>query len=291
MASLTVGGLVFSGDVRSPSGFFYDTLTDWYSLSDSKSPVNERKQAHGAFGIAADYRQSLAISFHGSYIPAGDGTVARAQVRAAKGALKLALGANRPVLGTYTDDDESTHRYLSVRSLSIEDDFGQPYLDFSVDMIAPDPLAYGDTATSQTGPAVSGGGLTWPLGTASSGLWEDWGVDGSSGRVTVTNDGTAPAWPVLRAVGGMSGGFIATDQTVGQQVRFDRLIPDGSQVTVNQRTGTASIDGASNDVSGFLTVRDFFAIGAGESHVIAFAVLGSPSGSPQFAVDLAPAYL
>jgi hypothetical protein len=124
-----------------------------------------------------------------------------------------------------------------------------------------------------------------------TGAYWDWGDDGSTGRVSVTNNGTAPTWPVLRASGGMSGGFIATDITLGRSVRLDRLIPVGSQVKVNQRTGTASIDGDSNDISGQLTGREFFAVGPGETHQIQFAVLGAVSGTPQFAVDLSPAYL
>lgn len=289
MASLTVNGLVFSGGFESASGFFYDGLTDWYSLTSSKSPVNERPQAHGAYGIANEYRQSAAISFHGWFVPSDDAT-GRAQVRAAKRTLKSALGVNRPVMVWFTDDDESTYRFVSVRALSIADDHGQPFLDFTVDMVAPDPLAYGDTVTFDAGPAVSGGGLTWPLGTASSGLWEDWGADGSSGRVTVTNPGTAATWPNIRIRGGTAAGFIVTDQTLGQSVEFDRLIPDGSVVKVNQRTGTASIDGSSNDVSGFLH-GDFFAIGPGETHVIAWAPLGAQSGYPHFFLDLMPANL
>jgi hypothetical protein len=124
-----------------------------------------------------------------------------------------------------------------------------------------------------------------------TGAYWDWGDDGSTGRVSVTNIGTAPTWPILRAIGGMSGGFIATDVTSGRSVRLDRLIPVGSQVKVNQRTGTASIDGDSNDISGQLTGREFFAVGPGETHQIHFAVLGTVSGTPQFAVDLSPAYL
>jgi hypothetical protein len=289
MASLTVNGLVFSGEATSPFGFHFTELTDWYSLPDSKSEVEERPQAHGAFGIANDYRQSLAISFKGWYRSDAAWPQSRADIRAAKRAFRTALGANHPVLGTFVDDDESTNRYLSIRSAPVDDDHGRPYFTFEVDMIAPDPLAYGDTVTVDAGPAASGGGLTWPLGTAPSGKWEDWGADGSSGRVTVHNDGTAAGWPTLRVRGGTSAGFVVTDQTLGRTVEFDRQIPDGSVVTVNQRTQTASIDGASNDVSGFLR-GDFFAIPPGESHVIAWAPLGVVSGSPRLFVDFSPPY-
>jgi hypothetical protein len=285
MATLTVNGLVFSGDVASSTGFYYSDLVDWDSIPDSKSPVNERPHAHGAFGIANDYRQSAAISFKAWY---NAGT--RLEMKQAKQIAKAALGSNRPVLVTLDDVDGRMSRYVSVRSAPFDDNKAKLAFTFNVDMVATDPLMYGDTVTYDAGPSVSGGGLTWPLGTAPSGKWEDWGADGSSGRVTVTNPGTAITWPSIRIRGGESGGFIVTDQTAGLQLEFDRLIPDGSIVTVNQRTQTASIDGASNDVSGFLR-GDFFPIGPGETHVIAWAPIGTTVGSPHFFLDLQPANL
>lgn len=285
MATLTVNGLVFSGDVASTTGFYYSDLVDWDSIPDSKSPVNERPQAHGAFGITNDYRQSAAISFKAWY---NAGT--RLEMKQAKRVAKTALGSNRPVLITLDDVDGRWSRYVSIRVAPFDDNKGKLAFTFNVDMIATDPLMYADTITYDVGPAVSGGGLTWPLGSASSGLWEDWGADGSSGRITATNTGTAATWPTLRIRGGSAGGFIVTDQTLGKAVVFGRLIPDGSIVTVNQRTQTASIDGASNDVSGFLH-GDFFAIGPGETHVIAWAPQGAVTGSPHLFVDVAPADL
>ncbi len=284
MATLTVNGLVFSGDVVSPTGFYFSDLIDWDSIPDSKSPVNERPQAHGAFGIQNDYRQSAAISFKAWYKAAS-----RIEMKQAKQVAKSALGANRSALVTLDDVDGRMSRYVSVRTAPFDDNKARLEFTFTVDMVATDPFMYGDTVTYEAGPAVSGGGLTWPLGTAPSGLWEDWGDDGSSGRVTVTNPGTALTWATLRVRGGC-GGFIITDQTSGKQLEFDRFIPDGSIVTVNQRTQTASIDGASNDVSGFLR-GDFFPIGPGETHVVAWAPIGATTGSPRFFLDLSPAYL
>jgi hypothetical protein len=285
MATLTVNGLVFSGDVSSATGFYFSDLVDWDTIPDSKSAVNERPQAHGAFGIANDYRQSAAISFDAWYNAA-----TRLEMKQAKQLAKVALGTNRPIPVTLDDVDGRMTRYVSVRHAPFDDNKSKLAFTFAVDMVATDPLMYGDPVTVDAGPAVSGGGLTWPLGTADSGLWEDWGADGSSGRVTVTNQGTADAWPVLRVQGGTAGGFVITDLMSGKVVEFDRQIPDGSIVTVNQRTQTASIDGASNDVSGFLTA-DFFSVPKGESMVIAWAPIGATTGSPRLFVDLSPAYL
>lgn len=159
MATLTVNDLVFSGGASSPTGFFFRNLVDWFSLTDSKSEVHERKQAHGSFGVAYDYRQSAAISFDGWF----KGAVRLETIRA-KNVLKAALGVNRPVAATLDDEDGVTHRMVSIRGLPINDNRRSLAFTFTVNMHADDPLAYGDPVTVTTGPAVSGGGLVWPLG-------------------------------------------------------------------------------------------------------------------------------
>jgi hypothetical protein len=50
MSALIVNGLPFSGDPYIGPGFYFRELVGWFSLSESKSEVRERKQAHGAFG-------------------------------------------------------------------------------------------------------------------------------------------------------------------------------------------------------------------------------------------------
>jgi hypothetical protein len=103
---------------------------------------------------------SAAISFHGFYVAADrPGSVA------AKNTLKRALGVNLPVAATF-DDEMATSRVVSVRGIDLADDHGRSFFEFDVDMLATDPLAYGETVTVTTGPAVSGGGLVWPLGSS-----------------------------------------------------------------------------------------------------------------------------
>jgi phage-related protein len=125
------------------------------------------------------------------------------------------------------------------------------------------------------------------LGTNPTAYW-DFGADGTTNRLAVTNLGTAESFPLLKVSGGVSSGFVVTDVTTGAVVQFSRLIPVGSQVTVNQRTGRASIDGQS-DVSANITIRQFFSIPPGQTHILQFTPLG-PSGGPKLFVTLAPAF-
>lgn len=272
-----LGGVEFSGEFSTLPGFYLEEQVDWFTRSSSKSDVNERPQAHGAFGIGNDWQSSLAISVKGHW--QGDSPADTVQAM-----LQLnAIGAGgRKVVASLTDDLQTTTRLVSVRRVTPEDYRGRKYVRFAVDMIAADPLAYGAPVSVVTGVPVSGGGLLFPLGTTPSAYW-DFGADGSSGRVSVSNVGTADVWPDLIVAGGLGDGFVVTDVTSGDTVRFERPIPAGSSVRINQRTGMASIDGQS-DVSGFITGRGFFSIPAGSTHIVQFAGLGTVSGIPQFTV-------
>jgi len=278
--------LEISGAATTPTGYFLAQfgLLDWYAGAESKSSINDRPQSMGAFGISNDWASSVAISTKGSF----DGDSLADAIAAAERLSAIAAGV--PVQMVVVDPLRTTSRWVSIRRVTLPPDVGAfASFDFSIDVIATDPLRYGDPVTSSTGIPVSGGGLLWPLGTTPSAFW-DWGMDGASGRISVTNAGTADVWPSITVLGGLAGGFVVTNVSTGQTIRFVRPIPEGASVSINQRTGSASIDGQS-DVGGFITERGFFAIPAGETHQIQFAGLGAVTGTPQFTVALSPGYL
>ncbi|MET4780804.1 hypothetical protein [Glaciihabitans sp. UYNi722] len=281
--TVTIGGLTFAGDTPSSNGFFFNGLADWYSITSSKSPINERPQSNGAFGVSQDWRTAATISLTCCYL--GN---SRADVQAAKSQMSAALSSGRPAVMSVTDIDGTTTRVVSIRAVTVDDDFGRLVFDFTIDMIAPDPLRYGLPITSSSGVPVAGGGLIFPLGSGAS--YIDFGTGGSSGRISVTNSGTAPVFPPFDVSGGLDGGFVVTDVTLGKSIRFERQIPLGSLVSVNQRTGRATINGPSNDVSGSLTSKDWFSIGPGETHAIQFQPLGAVTGTPMLTVQTSPAF-
>lgn len=265
-------------------GFGFTENADWYRTSDSKTDIDERVSADGGFDIDRDWRTSLAVSVSGWYRGK-----TRSDVRAARNQLALAVAQGRMIVMRFTDEDESTERTLSVRSVTPDDDRGALFFRFAIDAVAPDQKRYSqaDDFGPVTGP-VSGGGLFFPLGTSPA-YW-DFGQDGSSGRVEITNYGTADAFPFISVTGGLSGGFIVTDVTTGKQVIFNNLIPDGSIITINQRTGQVLIDGQS-DQSGYITSWDFFSIGPGETHIIQFSPVGTSTGAPSATFTFQSAYL
>lgn len=288
---LELGTLKLAGSAAAQSladpGWFFTDLGDWGALPDSKSDIRERPQANGADEIATDWRQSLAYSVKGMFLGSS-----HADVQSAKGVIKRAIGGGKSIPVAVTDVDGRFTRVSSVRSFVPADDRGRALFTFTLDLIAFDPCMYGEPVTVSTGVPVQGGGLVWPLG-STPGVYWDWGADGSSGRVTLPNGGTAESWPTVTASGGLGGGFVATavNGSTVRSVRFERVIPDGSLVSIDFRTGRAWIDAPGNDVSGFLTVRDFFSVPAGGLTDIQFAPLGVVSGTPQFTATVSPAFL
>lgn len=283
MAILTLGPLQMSGDQNRVSpGYVFTDLTDWETLSDSKSPVNERDQAHGAFGIGFDYRSSLPISFKGWFRG-----VDRLTTIAAKRTLKAVGGVGTPVKMSLSDVDGTFSRIVSVRSIPIDDNKASLVFTFSVDVVAEDPLLYSEPVSTILDVPVVMGGLIMPLGSGSALI--DFGTGGASGRKPITNTGTARVFPPFQVSGGLAGGFVLTDVTANKAIEFDRQIPLGSTVYVNQRTGRAYIDAPGNDVSGSLTLKNWFSVGPSETHDIQFQPIGAVTGTPQVDILLSSA--
>lgn len=283
MSSPLYGNVVFAGspaelEVPYKYGFGFSNNDDWYTVGNSKSDIDERPVADGAFGILRDWRPGLPVTVVGWYRGPD-----RASVRAARRLLQKRVGNGLNVNMTFTDEDEITTRGLSIRSMVPGANSGL-YFPITIIGLAIDPVAYGIKRVFTTGLPVSGGGLLFPLGTTPSAYW-DYGADGASGRVSVTNNGTTETYPLLEVTGGLDAGFVITDVTTGEVVTVARNIPLGSKVTINQRTGSVILDGQA-DISGYLTSYGFFSIGPGETHVIQISALGGFSGTPQLFVTI-----
>ena len=285
MATVTIGGLVFSaGDATSPNGFYFVApFDDWWSLSDNKTGLNERNQADGAFGRNNINRAALPIEFN-----AWSKSPDRVTHASRKRQVNSALGTGRPMAMTLVDVDGTTTRTVTVESAVPKDDMRNLVTKWTIDLTAEDPLAYGPAVTSSVGVPVASGGLIFPLGSGAAMI--DFGTGGASGRVALTNAGTARTYPQLQITGGLGAGFVLTDITTNQVIRLDRQVPLGSTVFINQRTGRVYLDAANSDIGGFVTSRDFFSIGPGETHQIQFQPLGAVTGTPMFTAFVSPAF-
>lgn len=269
--SLQLGSLLLADFAE--EGWAFSKLVDWWGLTDDKGEVVERPQAHGAFDVNESLRASRAISFEATFITSSQASAERAFDQLSS------IGATGPVRTVVTSPAGRTARRVTVERVTPLNHRGQiagrVARVCAVDLIARDPRRYTlseDSPWASTLPPSPGAGLVWPA------VWPlIWPGGGSSGRITVTNEGTAPSAPEFRLAGGFSSALITCVET-GARIGLDRLVLPGSVVVIDTELHRASIDEQS-DVSRWLRWREWELVPAGESRSYQLDVTG-PVGSP-----------
>lgn len=279
MTVVSFGGLLIDDEAR--MGWALSRLQGWYDAAPSRRSVRERPQADGAFGVDRFFRGARVVTVEGSFI----GATLEDAYRARDTLAALQADGRSSV---FTVEDP-----LGVRSASVElvqaptadDGLFQPFFQWSFDVVAPDPRKYGPEAVVSTGLPTAGTGITYPITYPIS-----YGTPGDPGRVAVVNDGTQETFSTFEVSGGLEAGFEVKDIRTGRRLRFERVVPLGSTVVLNARTGRAYLDSPENDVSGYLTVREWWSVPAGGSQDIQFSTWSGVSGTPTLTVRTRPAY-
>ncbi len=250
--------IVQLGDLVLPDtavrGWLFSSLTDWYSLSGVKAPVNERPQSHGAFGVSKGFRASAAVSFTAHYLAESEDELL--------GAFDdiLAVANSGVVPLRVTDARGTTERMVSVRATDVEDYRGRTSASIDVDCLARDPRRYSvDDSWLETFPPTESSGLVWPV------VWPaTWADEGSSsGRIELVNRGVIESAPTYRLHGGFSTALL-TDVDSARRIGLDYAVRQGSFVEIDFARRTAVIDGQS-DVSRYLVHREWWTVGARSS--------------------------
>lgn len=280
-ATIQFGSIPMTGTVPARDGSYVVAggfFRDWYTVSASKTEVRERPAADGAFGIDRDWRSSLVLAMEGRF--RGDNWPAMLT------ALSKVAAQGSSVLCTVTDDMGVSSRSLQVRKFTPTPMPGAKLCYFAMDLVATDARRYGPVQQVTTGLPTVGTGQPWPQ------VWPaGWGTGGDPGRASATNTGGASTSPLLKVTGGLGSGVQLVEITTGSYLQLDRVIPAGSTVYFDVRTGRVYLDDPANDISGFTTRRDWagFQIPAGGTRVIQFNGLGTVSGTPMLTVQFSPA--
>lgn len=244
-----------------PEGVWeFSDLVGWRGLTDDKIPSTERPQAHGAFETDASFRTQRAISFTARAV-ASSQTMAEDFIDDVS-----SMGAEAPLEIIVETDSGRTSRRVRVAAVSPQDRRNRSLATLAIDLLSADPRRYSvseDVPWEETGPPSLGTGRVWPA------VWPlIWPDGGSSGRITLTNQGKAPSAPEFELLGGFGSALITCVET-GSRVGLDRFVPDGSVVEVNTAEHTATIDGQS-DVSRWLRWREWELVPPGESRTFQF---------------------
>lgn len=276
--SILLGGMTF--EAYASTGWVFSDLTDWLTVTDAKGGLSGRPIAHGSFDPGEWLRESASPSFRVAYVGADSVDALRALQRL------RAIGVSKSLIPMTVDlGDGAMTRNVRVQSIDVPDTHGRSSVSATVYTQAADPLLYGVEVSGVTGVPTAGVGIADPI----IDPFQE-GAPGNPGRVELTNVGTAPTTVRITVAGGLSGGVQILVVETGEVLRMERLIPDGSTVTFDSRTGRAKLDGQS-DVTGFMTVDQWPQIPAGSTRTFQFMPQGTQSGTPTMRVAANPAYL
>ena len=271
-----------SGDIPEPTGdetliewrdlalhgcvgrFTINSLEGWDDLPDARTQWDPRPNQHGVFD-APVYASERHVMVSGL-------CKRRDQRDALLRELKRGM-----TFGPHAEQLTITHagQRLSVAARLVRFQpsnqwWGAGVFPWTAEWVAPDPFRYGQQRQVYTTLPELKGGLNFDLFTDGEDVtgWLDFGEAGSSGRITLSNDGDADAHPTFAVRGPAPEGFTITNVQTGRRIVSTTVVPAGSTLTIHTANGTAYLDGA--DRSGQLTVREWTPIPPGESYTFQF---------------------
>lgn len=273
-------------EAGSPWVYNNATLDAWYALPDTDPKVSKRPNAHGAYSLGQVFAKEHRPIVNGQYY--GESTLA---ALVARNRLNALFSDGKSITMRVTDELGISTR--EVWLINAANNFRYDFTHFPFDLVfvAHDPRRYGPIQSVTDGMPSSGTGLFWNLGTAPSGLFFDWGVQGSLGQVTFTNTGSAATFPRIEigGPGSFGAGFRVTEIETGRELTLNRATNLGEIVVLNSKTQRATI--GAGDVTAFLSSRDWFSIPAGAARRYQITPLGSVAGAPTITLYAATADL
>lgn len=161
------------------------------------------------------------------------------------------------------------------------------YFHWAAEWVCPDPLRYSDPIALPATFPTRAGGLQYPLYTDGAGGilgYLDYGAPSATGRVTLTNPGTADVPVLLQVTGPIPPqGFDVIQVGSGKRLTFEDPVGEGSILVMDGATGAVVIDGNA-DRAGRLTWRDWPIVPAGGSVELLFSPRGPWSEATMTAV-------
>lgn len=280
-----IGPLTF--DSEGAGGYVYTRLDGWLSGAPMRAEVRDRPLGNGAFDVDRDYRGARVVTFEGGVF-GSDSQDAEETFFNSVAALQA---SGEPILLQVVKDWGTRSAYVSIQDAAEIKAVGVGDLTaaVSIQMVARDPIKYGESTSTAVGLATSGGGLEYNLHSGGSGGALYYGSNGALGRVELTNAGTADTYPFFSVTGQLDTGFYLQCLETGQQLRYTQLVPAGSTVSIDSRTGQVLIDGIS-EASRYLTTWDFFPVPAGGVCTVQFNAISTSSGSPTMTVTTRDGY-
>ena len=250
----------------------FDNLEGWHEGGGMEVQQEQRTVSHGHFPQAG-HRRSIAPTVTGWVYNESRALVAAAMDKLA------ALLADGQFASFAVKDDDTGIKTATVQRLGLSSDWIDPLvMRFQLQLLSTSPYKYGSTSSDSTGfgSAPVGAGLVFDL---FPGGTLDFGAQGTSGTVTVINEGTATA-PVKFTVEGPTPpeGFMIIDADTGKTITYLGAVPSDSTLVLDGHDGTVVIDGVA-DRLGDTIVQAWPTIGPGTSRDFLFVSLGGSTAA------------
>lgn len=216
-------------------------LDGWYGSTKVRRDKAVRTSSHGSHGERG-WKDERLVTLRGHFFGVSRGEAAREAER-----LAGFLGDGTEGILTI-DDADLGPRWAEVYLVDDGVDCkwtGRSDFPFTIRMLAPDPRKYGTKLVSPTtGIQAPGGGMVFPLfGPPNTGKL-DFGTGGSTGLVSLSNVGTAPAFPVYRVTAtGTPNGFSVTETTTSRRVVYSGSVVAGQELVIVTGEGSATLNG------------------------------------------------
>lgn len=279
--SVTIGDLVFHGDGTSVD-WIYEHLAGWYSGPPMRGGSDERPNADGEFSVVKAFRSARPLKFTGTL--AAD-TAEESISRWMQFAAIQSDGQPFPL--TVVDPWGALTVVVSLDGAPEILELTNEGAEVTARFIAADPVKYGPARTVSTGLPTSGGGLEYELGEPAGALY--YGALGGLGRVVLSNAGTAETWPRFTVSGGLADGFFLQCLESGEVLRYERVVPAGTSVSLDARTGEVLVDGVS-DGSTYLVLDEWFSVAPGGACTVQFNAIGASSGAPELSATISDGF-
>lgn len=246
------------------------TIKGWYSTPQPKVKLTERESSDGAHDIEpnAVLYSARTVTLE-LYAEGSD----RSEVQEAINNL-LAM-AHGLVKLRVKDDNHDTYveGYLSVDVKA--DKATRNREEVTVTIVCPRPERLSEAfSVAFMIPSVKGyGGLQYShVGVLTFPLSYGVAAERVTSICTITNHGTATAYPVITAMGNLPFGFTVTNSATGEQLGYSDGV-SSAPVILDSRTRTASVNGV--DVTRNVYLREFPVVGAGETVTLSLEAAGT----------------
>lgn len=251
-------GLTLGGD----TAYRVNEISGWEDLADINDLSDARTRGHGDH-VGDLFSRSRVVNVSGEIVD----TVNRNSLVRALQAASQVTSIQRPLTIDLLGLQLTAQARVVARSVKITAAYDVGDVPFALQWRCPDPLRYGPVQTASTGLPTGGGGLAYPLAYPM-----DYGTAGTTGRLTLTNAGTANA-PILFAVTGpLPGGFEIS--AAGLRLTYPVDVPAGQVIELDTARGTVMVEGTASRRAN-LTVADWFTIPAGSSLSVQFTPLSA----------------